>query len=379
MNAPNNPDTGTQLVLLKVPEDIAQIATETGITEAGAASLWQGFAPHFQELTELTELAEVINDDEPHAARTMRLKTKACRVVAEKKRKELKADSLRRGKAIDGFSRIFVYQAKAIEDKMEAIEKAEELREAARKQALLDVRLVELSPYVEDASVYNLGDMTDLAWTQCLVGAVAAHEAIIEAERKAEEQRKADELARIKREKEEAKERERIRKENERLAKELEKERKERAAAEAKVAAEREEAERKVAAEVKAREEAEQKAQAERDRLAAIERAKQVEIVEKAAADQAKLQRQIDANREVRLKEEAANANRLKDERAATEKEAAAPDREKLVALAEAVRSLPMPSLKTSDGAELVLRITDQAEKFAAWIEGEAGNLGGTS
>ncbi len=54
---------------------------------------------------------------------------------------------------------------------------------------------------------------------------------------------------------------------------------------------------------------------------------------------------------------------------------AAAPDREKLDAIAQAIRTLPVPKMSTHAGKEIETLIRSQVEKFATWIENQKTKL----
>ena len=73
-------------------------------------------------------------------ARESRLALKEIRVAAEKKRKEAKEDSLRKGKAIDGFANILKAAIEPIESYLEDQEKFAERAEAARIAAFQEER-----------------------------------------------------------------------------------------------------------------------------------------------------------------------------------------------------------------------------------------------
>ena len=386
---------------------------------------------------------------------------KEVRVNAEKARKRLKADSLLRGKAIDGAYNILAALVEPIEADLAEQETFAERAQAARRDALRSSREETLRALGTDPSVYaNLGEAADEAWAKIRDDAQAAHDARAAAAAKAEADRveaaraaeEAREAARIAREAAEA-ERKRLaeeqRAENERLKREaaereaaakVERERMEaeakaaREVAEKKLAAEREaariekerieaaarteraeaarvQAERDAAAkaerdaaEKKAREEREAqerkwvaeraeaaRVQAERDAAAKAER-ENAEAVAKAAREEAaKVQAALDAEREEvraaeaarvaeeRRQHELAEAKRAQDEadrRAAAEVAALAPDREKLLAYAAAIKAIPLPTLTTEKGRELAVTLEGQRDKMVAWIGKSARSLG---
>ena len=97
----------TTEIVTQIPAELERAVAETGLAPDGAASLAAGFAPHFIAFRTLAERAESIAPDAPKAARALRLELKAVRVEAEHTRKQLKEDSLRRGKAIDGINALY--------------------------------------------------------------------------------------------------------------------------------------------------------------------------------------------------------------------------------------------------------------------------------
>ena len=377
------------IVVDTIPAELEKAVTETGLAADGVQSLKDGFAPHFIAFHQLADDAKAITVGQPNAARDMRLALKAIRVGAEKTRKAMKEDSLRRGKAIDGINSLLVYQLTPIEEAMSDIEKAEEIAEAKRKAALQEARAEDLAPYA-DPSFYDLGSMPDDQWEQLIAGAKAAHEAKIAAAAKAEADRiEAERVAaeaEAKRQAEETAERERMRAENERLAKIAEQERKAREAAEAKAAAERAEAERKAEAEReqarKEREAAEAAARKEREAIEAQARKEREALEAKAKAereDAARLARIEREKREAIEAEQRAKAEietkRIASEKAAAKKAAAAPDKRKVIVFAESIRHMDVPVMSTDAGKVLAESIASQRDKFADWLVSEAKKL----
>lgn len=368
----------TETQLLAVPAELEKAVSQTSLAPADAQSLRVAFTPHFAAFDALAIEASQIAVNAPKAARAMRLKLRAIRIAADKTRKELKEDSLRRGKAIDGINAILEFQLGPVEDAMDRIEKAEEIAEQQRRDALKVERSALLAPY-QDPSLLSLGDMPALAWDALFSGAKATHQAKIEAEKKAEAER-------IEKEKAEAAERERIRAENERLKAEViareEESRKERE----RVAAERAEAERLAKAE---RDAIEAKAKAERE--SAAKEAARVKAETEAAIrkqqEQARKEREeaeavAKKEREAREKIEAeqraaakAQADRLAAEKAAAKKAAAAPDKEKLLALADLIRSVEIPSLTSDQGQAVLPVLKAQHAKYADWITEKANAI----
>ncbi|AHF94045.1 hypothetical protein OPIT5_04025 [Opitutaceae bacterium TAV5] len=421
-----------------IAPELVPAVTNVGLEPETAQGLLNQFAPLFAKakavfadaekisVTDATQVTEI------KKARAARLALRVIRIDADHLREKLKADSLRRGNAIQGVYNIIKYAIVPVEEKLEEMEKFAEHAEAARMEKLKVEREEALRPYVINASIYPLGGMDDASWQQFFDGMKSAHEARVEAEKKAE----ADRIAK---EKAEAEESERIRQENERLKREAEererKEREEREArekteAEAKrkrdalqaervkvlapympqgadarlmdlavfsevefVAlldtqkrqhAEREEKARIAAEEKRASEEAarasEEKARKERAALEAKAKAEKeaaakakAEAEEKAREERERAER---AEAELRKQREAEEARKAAEEKA-RRKAAQAPDREKVASFANAVRSLPIPTATSEEGKRIAATITAQVEKFAKWIEEQAAKLGG--
>lgn len=307
---------------------------EAGFRDAFAqAEKWRAQAMAIK-VTSIDQRAEM------KLARTIRLELKNVRIEAEKKRKELKADALLMGKAIDGVNNLLLAAIEPLERHLQEQENfAERLMEAERARLVAE-RSEALRPYLtEGQAVPVLDTMTAEQWAAYLADAKLLHEAKIEAARKAEAERIAAEQAA-------AAERERLRVENERL-------RAEAAEREAKAKAEREAAER-------AQREAAEKARKEREALEAKAKA------EREAREA--------AERELAAKQ-AAEAKAAADAAKAAKKAAAAPDKAKLQAIATAVRALPVPTVSTPEAATVLADITAKIESFAKWIETQTASL----
>ncbi len=373
------------------------VVAQPGLDVAAQDSIKLAFAPLFDEAQAWSKrvdslaVTDVKQVREMKLARESRLALKEIRCKAERKRKEMKEDVTRRGKAIDGAYNIVAYLTEPLEKRLLDMEQFAERKEQAR----LDERLVErkkaLAYYgytgLDDV---NLRDLGEEPFDQILQGAKLLQEAKQkEAERAAQEK--------LAREQAEAAERERIRLENERLKAEAaareEQMRKEREAAEkaAKEAAAKAEAEKKAAleAERKKRDEEMAKARAEqaaRDEVARHERAKaeaaakleQERLVKIAADEKAARQRAEEvAARERAVQQARIDAlNRQKAEaeaKAKAELEAAeearrraefAPDREKLEAFLKQVQELSVPVLSSEIGHRATVDLVAMKKQF---------------
>jgi len=244
----------------KADNKLAVIIEESGLVTEKAKILLDNFSDYFDIAATWEKQAKtiVVTDEsqipEMKMARTGRLFLREKRIAIERTRKELKEQSLREGKAIDGIANVLKAVIIPVEEYLEKQEKFVEIKaaeEAERKR--------------------------------------------IEAEKEAEEERIAKEKA-------EAAERERIRKENEQLKREAEE--KERAMiaerAQAKAEAEKQQ---KILAEQKAKAEAERKRR-EAERIA-YEKRVQAEKEEAERKAKAEKERQAKIITEQKAKAEA--------------------------------------------------------------------------
>jgi hypothetical protein len=339
---------------------------DEGLTPDTAQSLRSAFEEYFTAADEWRQKALSIQITRPDQFREMklaretRLALREIRINAEKTRKALKEDSLKKGKAIDGIYNMLAYAVEPLEKHLLEQEQFIQRIEDERKARLKAERENALRPFT-DVSLYQLGEMDAATFANLLETNQLAFAARQEAARKAEAERiereRLEAEERAQREAEAAAERERIRAENERLK------------------AERE------AAEIAAKAEREA-AQAEARRIAEENRKEREAIEAKARAEREAAEAQAKAEREAREKVEAelkakqeAEARAKAEQVAAARAAAAAPDREKLIAFAETVRALEIPRLTTSAGREIQDLIQSQATKFATWIETQTTKL----
>ncbi len=371
-----NEETITQLTV---------VVEQAGLGLESAHSLKSAFAPFFDQAEEWRKKVELINitdasqTREMKLARDSRLALREIRIKAEKTRKQLKEDSVKRGRAIDGVYNVLEFLIDPLEKRLLEQEKFVERLEEKRKADLKLHREELLAPYQVDTSFYSLGEMPDETFSSLLETIKIAHETKIAAARKAEEDRIVAERAKVE---EEA----RIRAENERLKKEAEAKEvalkaerqaaeKARKEADEKARKEREAIEAKARAE---REKVEAEAKKENERLAAIAK-KQKEEANKAAkiaAEAAAKERKAREEAEAKLKAaKEAEAKKLAEEAEAKRKAAAAPDKTKLQMFAAQIRVLNIPTMATKEGQAIIAEVKSQNEKYAAWIEKKATAL----
>jgi hypothetical protein len=283
------------------PAELVAITSKQQLPEDLAAFTVEKFAPIWAQIAEWKAKAEelVVTDisqkDEMKMAGEARKAVKKVRTSANALREELKADSLRYGRAVQELYNEIEARLKPIEEHLERQEKFKELYELKQREALRIEREAMIEPLRQYAFTgINFGDITQDDFDAILNNAKLAKQAAEDAAKKAEEDRlereRVEDEERKQREEKEAAEREALRQENERLKAEAEEKERARQAeldrieqeqrkANIEAAKERKEAEAKAAEERKERERlqkelddkkaAEEKAEAER--LAAIE------------------------------------------------------------------------------------------------------------
>lgn len=337
-----------------VSQQVQAVERSAGLSEDTAVALRGQFENYFNSIVEWRgKVAMITNPDDPvqqRAARDIRLGLRRVRCEVENTRKALKADSLARSKAIDGFANVLKYLCEPVEAWLLDVEERAERLEAARIAALVQERSAQLVAAESDPTAYNLAVMDDGTFTLVLNAAKQKQAERAEAARKAESERiareQADRIAREKAEQEAAEARATA--ERERKAREAaeQKAARERAASEAKARKEREAAEAELRAEREAREKAERE------------------------AAEAKRREQERAAAEKRAQEEA-----RRKEREAAEKAARAPEKNKLIRFAGMVRFLERPAMATDAGRAMMAEIDKKCDAFADWIEKRAGEL----
>lgn len=346
-------------VVTDIPE-LAKVAEETHLAPAVIESLQISFAPLFIEARKiLVKSQEIVvtsakQKTEIKVAREYRLALKNLRGEVKEVHKTAKEDSLRRGRALDGFKNIFLELVEPEENRLEEQEKFVERQEAKERAELRAKREAELAPYGIDTTFYQLDVMHEEAYKSLLTNTKLAHEAKAAAAKKAEEDRLAEEQRKAQ---VEAK----LKAENEKLKKD--KEAADKAAAKAKAESEKKAQE----AADKARKEAEEEAKKVAAKVAK----------EKAAADaKAKVEREAKEKAEAELKK-AKDAQEAKEaaEEAARVKAEQAPDKDKLLNLVIVLRGIGDVTMKSKGGRAILEAVKAALEKLAGQIEEKAGKL----
>ena len=332
---------------------LVEVVNASDLPKPKVQALLETFSPALQEARDIIGLSGSIKvDDEKDVesmgkAREARLKLKNIRVDVEKTRKDLKEQSLREGRAIDGAANIIKALIVPAEEYLLSQEKYTELLEEKRLKERNDRRAEELSKYVEDIEVYNLLDMGEEAFQKLLSNSKEAHNAKIKAEKEAQE------------------EQERIRQKEELYSKrsielaplseftdfvltlDSTEESFEKALESAR-------------ASKKKYEEEQERIRQENEKLQ-----KEKEIME------AKLQKEREKE-EQKKREEEEEKKRLEEEKRKAE---LAPDVDKLKKVADEILKIEIPIVSSQDATNIVTSLRLKLEEVSGWLKKEADNL----
>lgn len=147
---------------------------EQGLEETQSQMLLKKFTGFFEEASKWEKEANaiVITDEsqvvEMAKAREIRLALKGIRVDSEKVRISLKERIVREGKAIDGVANVIKALVVPIEEYLEKQEKFIENLQASKQKEILEQRTNRLSLYVDDISIYNFAVMSDAVFEELL-------------------------------------------------------------------------------------------------------------------------------------------------------------------------------------------------------------------
>jgi colicin import membrane protein len=350
------------------------VLNESGLILTEAEEIKQSYLPFFEQMAEIKELAKKINFENPteldeKIARELRLRTQKIRTGSEQVKDSRKKIHMLKANVEQGAWNLIKATCQLDEETFAQVEKARERKETARKAALKIEREGLIAEYCDDATLFNLGEISEDQFTSLFNGLKLAHVAKLEAELQAEKDRAAKEKA-------EAEEKARVKAENEKLK--AENEAKEKLLKEQQAKAEKE----KKALEAKAK--------AEKDKADAIlaEQKKQAEEKakkEKAIAD-AKLKEEREAKEklesELKAKKEAeelAEKERLAELAKQEEIKAQAelmPDKEKLLDFAnEVLPFLKLPDVKSAKAKKITANVRALLEKIQIYIQAETEKL----
>lgn len=329
--------------------ELTTIANQAGLAEQKSKQLLEAFAGLFQEAKKIvSECKDIQVKDENDIpgmkeARVNRLRLREVRIEVEQTRKELKEQSLRESKAIDGISNVIKALIVPVEEHLEEQEKFAEILQKQRLEKRFSDRILVLSKFDKDLSIYNVREMTDELFsslvTQLQKEKDENEKARIEEERLAAEEEKIRE----RKEEETRLEVERLRKEAEEKNKQIEADRKKH---EEELRKQNEIQQAKINAEKKAREQAEAKLKAEQE----LQEKKRLE--EKQAIEAKK-----------RLEEEQQRQALL------------APDKEKLLELANLIDTVQMPAVQSNEANSVIRATNEMLNKVTNYIREKAKTL----
>ena len=192
---------------------------ENNIPAERAKNLNDIFTPFFIEAEQLKKEAAKINitsidqTEDMAMARNIRLYLKDIRVKVEKVRVDLKEDSKREGKAIDGMSNVIKYLIQPIEKHLKDQEDFVKLQEEKRVNAIVEDREKKLIGGDADITLYDLKNMEDGTFNTLLENTTRLYNI-----KKTDEAKEAAD--RIQKEKADREKSEKLQKENDRLKKE---------------------------------------------------------------------------------------------------------------------------------------------------------------
>jgi hypothetical protein len=338
----------------QLPAKLDEQVKASGLELSEAQTIAANYAPIMNEVAEIEAIVqtlEVGNPEHVEKAKRARIELGRMRSKADAQKKADKEKILVRGRYVDGLFNVTNGYITMTQERAKEIEEHAARVEAERIAKLQAERSALVAEWSE-VEIPNLGEMSEVVFTNLLAGMKAAKEAAIEAERKAEEQRQAEAEAERQRIAEQAAENARLKAEAEAREKQVAEER-------AKAEAERKAIEAKAEQERKAAEE-----------KAAAERAK-IEAERKAEAEaRAKVEAELQAKKDAEAKAEADRIAAEKKAEAERIKAAKAPIKVKLNAW---VDSFTLPATDVDTDASKV--ITEKFNAFKAWAKTQVENV----
>lgn len=374
-----------ELAVQPKPEDWKVSIQKSGLDEQKRVTLTETFSPFFAEIDKYREIAfeisvtDVSQIEKMKQARELRLKLVKVRTGIESKRKELKEQSLRESKMIDSVAKVGQL---ALEDTEAYLEKQEKFAENLEKQRL-DLLQTNRSTMLQeiglDPTLYDLRKMTEEGFKNLYEGTKLRAQQEKERLQREEEERIAAEKKRLEDE-------QRIREENERLKAEKELKEKELQAQREKQQRLLEELQEKAAAEKKsleakaekARKEQEaklRKEREERERIEAEAKRKQAEQEAENKRLQDEIKAKEKADQDAKDKAEREEKDRIKAQQEADAKAKRAPDKDKLLAFAKTIESLPFPEVKSMEALAVVEDIKQLIKKLTTFINQKAEGI----
>lgn len=325
---------------------LVKIGEEYGLEQSKVQTLMQSYGEYFAEARELVQGAmdiKVKSEDDfenMELAREKRLALKKVRVEVDKIRKSLKEQSLREGRAIDGMANIIKAIVEPVEEHLYSQERYAELLAKEKKLKVEQERISKLSKFVDNPEGYTLhpDQMSNDTFETLLKNSEMAYKAQKQAEKEAEQKRLEEEKA--EREKQEA-----IKKENEKLKLVVDRKNK---LAEFGVTSVNidlgeasEEDFNKILKSVKNDYELKQ------------------QQIKKEKEEQEKLQRELEAKRKAEEEEKQRKAQEEADKKEQERQKALAPDKEKILLLADELTKIEVPAVKDEKAMQILVNFRE--------------------
>lgn len=171
---------------------LVKVVTESGLAIEEGEKIKQSYQPFLNQLAEIQEQTKKIDFENPteideKIARELRLKTVKVRTGSENLKDERKRGYMLHANLEQASWNLIAASCKLTEEALNNVEKARELAERKRKESLKIERAEILTPYVQDVSIFPLGEMSETDFNSLHLGMKAQYEAKIEAEKKAEQ------------------------------------------------------------------------------------------------------------------------------------------------------------------------------------------------
>lgn len=346
---------------------LIELVQKSGLEPAQQKPLLDSFGDFFVQAHKLATKAKgikVTSEDQVDLmkqAKELRKQLKDLRIAADKTRIALKEGYLRGGNAVQAIYNDIEKIVKPAEQELEKSEKFAEIKEMERKQVRYEKRVSELQKYVEDVSIYSLLEMTDDLYKILLDTKKKEHEDRLEQERLAE-------LERVEQEKKQVLLRDRrMRLEQYRffIGGEIDKINTETTEEEfvklLKIAKETKETHDKHEAE-------------EKEKMAKLAKEK-ADLEEKIRKDrEAQLAKERKEAEEARIKYEA-EQRQAALEQEAQRKKLLAPDKEKLMDIAQIIDSIQLPAVSSKEAMSVIKATEDMLGKVTSYIRQKAKAL----
>lgn len=318
--------------------ELATITTQAGMEEKSAHALIAAFLPLKTRLDDACAdaLLVAVKDESDtkgmEHAKAAQKTVREIRLEVEATRKKFKENALRTGQAIDKIAGLFTDQIEPVEARLKELAEFAKRAEQARKEKIATERAEKLRAVEVDPAIYPLAVMEEAAFESLLEGSTLAFEKRKQITAEQARAKLAAEQAQAKALQEQKAENDRLRKEQ-----------------------------------------ADKDAAAKKERDAIAEQARKAKDAADAVVRTERLAREK-AENELKQKR-AEEQQKIDDEAKAAARAAAAPDQEKLMALALLIRQIQVPAMATAAADEMTIKIRSWIGLLADRIEKDAKTL----